>query len=319
MITINGGSHRYLGELDEFKGGLPHGVVNKTKTDVGGTFVAATCRSNYIIVCPFVDLVKSIAEDKNLRDIEVFPCFGGVKQTAYESYLKRRAGKPLKVAVTYDSLPKLLRWMDYQTEVWKLLIDEYHLILEDCDFRTEAIEGLMRYVKQFEHFTFLSATQIDEDYEIAFLRELPHYRVTWDNVMPIQVHRIHATKLNKGLAQLIKVFMKEGLACNNIRGENTRVEELYVFVNSVTTIKQICDTLEIAPEEVKICCADRKRNKLLIGNYAIEPVTNPNKRINFFTKKCFQGCNLFTNNGLIIVASDGGRTNTLVDISTTME
>ena len=39
----------------------------------------------------------------------------------------------------------------------------------------------------------------------------------------------------------------------------------------------------------------------------------------FFTKKCFQGCNLFTNNGLVIVASDGYRENTLVDVATTME
>ena len=42
LVKIYGGSHRYLSELDEFKNGLPHGIINKTKTDVGGTFVAAT-------------------------------------------------------------------------------------------------------------------------------------------------------------------------------------------------------------------------------------------------------------------------------------
>ena len=47
--TIYGGSARYLSELPEFQDGLPHGIVNKTKTDVGGTYVAANCRSNYII------------------------------------------------------------------------------------------------------------------------------------------------------------------------------------------------------------------------------------------------------------------------------
>ena len=56
-----------------------------------------------------------------------------------------------------------------------------------------------------------------------------------------------------------------------------------------------------------------------MGKYKIESVSKPNKIINFFTKKCFQGCNLFTNNGLVIVASDGYRKNTLVDIATTME
>ena len=51
ITTIYGGDARYLSELPDFKDGLPHGIVNKTKTDVGGTYVAANCRSNYIIVC----------------------------------------------------------------------------------------------------------------------------------------------------------------------------------------------------------------------------------------------------------------------------
>ena len=71
-------------------------------------------------------------------------------------------------------------------------------------------------------------------------------------------------------------------------------------------------------DDVKICCANKQRNRLILGEYEIEPVINPNKKINFFTKKCFQGCNLFSNNGLVIVASDAYRTQTLVDISTTM-
>ncbi len=47
--TIIGGDHRYLSELTEFKNGLPDGVINKVKTDVGGTYIAANCDKNYII------------------------------------------------------------------------------------------------------------------------------------------------------------------------------------------------------------------------------------------------------------------------------
>lgn len=91
-------------------------------------------------------------------------------------------------------------------------------------------------------------------------------------------------------------------------------------MNTVTGIEQILNTLELPKELVKVSCANRIRNKkILKGSYEIEPVTNPNKKLNFFTKKGFQGCNLFTNNGLIIVVSDGHRQTTLVDISTTME
>ena len=312
---INGGNARYLGELERFKDGIPFGIVNKTKTDVGGTYVAANCSSNYIIVCPFKDLVDSIAADKNNR-YEVFKCYGGVREYQFRKYIKNNT--TYKIAVTYDSLPKLIGWLS-GTEGWKVLVDEYHLILEDMDFRYDAINGLMEEIQKFKYYSFLSATPIDLDFEIDFLKRLPHYKVQWNGVTKITPIRYKVTQLTKGLARFIQIFLDEGISLPDINGNVSKVEELYIFINSVTSIKQIADTLKLNPNDVKICCADRIRNKKLLGEYQIESVSSPNKKINFFTKKCFQGCNLFTNNGLIIVASDAYRTQTLVDISTTME
>ena len=312
---INGGNARYLGELERFKDGIPFGIVNKTKTDVGGTYVAANCGSNYIIVCPFKDLVDSIAADKNNR-YEVFKCYGGVREYQFRKYIKNNT--TYKIAVTYDSLPKLIGWLS-GTEGWKVLVDEYHLILEDMDFRYDAINGLMEEIQKFRHYSFLSATPIDLDFEIDFLKQLPHYKVQWNGVTKITPIRYKVTQLTKGLARFIQIFLDEGISLPDINGNVSKVEELYIFINSVTSIKQIADTLKLNPDDVKICCADRIRNNILLGEYQIESVSSPNKKINFFTKKCFQGCNLFTNNGLIIVASDAYRTQTLVDISTTME
>lgn len=313
---IDGGNARYLSELPEFQEGLPHGIVNKTKTDVGGTYVAANCSSNYIIVCPFRDLVDSIAADKNNK-YEVFKCYGKVTESAFKRYIKEH--QIYKIAVTYDSLGKLLRWMNDKIEGWKLLIDEYHLILEDMDFRENAIMEMIYTVTKFDHYTFLSATPMDEDYEIDFFKQLPHYKVVWKKGLPIVVKKIKTTCLSKGLCNLIKIFRKDGFRIPDINGELKEVEQLFIFLNSVTTARQIADTLELDEDEIKICCAERKRNRLLLGKYQIESVCSPNKKINFFTKKCFQGCNLFSNNGLIIVASDAYRTQTLIDISTTME
>ena len=312
---INGGNARYLGELERFKDGIPFGIVNKTKTDVGGTYVAANCSSNYIIVCPFKDLVDSIAADKNNR-YEIFKCYGGVREYQFRKYIKNNT--TYKIAVTYDSLPKLIGWLS-GTEGWKVLVDEYHLILEDMDFRYDAINGLMEEIQKFRHYSFLSATPIDLDFEIDFLKQLPHYKVQWNGVRKITQSRYKVTQLTKGLARFIQIFLDEGISLPDINGNVSKVEELYIFINSVTSIKQIADTLKLNPDDVKICCADRIRNNKLLGEYQIESVSSPNKKINFFTKKCFQGCNLFTNNGLIIVASDAYRTQTLVDISTTME
>ena len=313
---INGGNARYLSELPNFQNGLPHGIVNKTKTDVGGTYVAANCKANYIMVCPFKDLVDSIAVDKNNR-YKVFKCYGGVREPQYQKYIKEN--QIHKIAVTYDSLEKLLRWMNNKTDGWNVLIDEYHLILEDMDFRESAIMKMCRAVQKFKHYTFLSSTPIEEDYEIDFFKNLPHYKVTWDLNLQINIKKIKATNLTKGLCNIIQTFNDSGISLPDINGEIRKVEQLFIFLNSVTTVKQILDTLELEKDEVKICCASRKRNRLILGEYQIESAIAPNKHINFFTKKCFQGCNLFSNNGLIIVASDAYKTHTLVDISTTME
>ena len=42
QIEINGGNARYLSELKEFKDGLPFGILNKTKTDVGANLIDIT-------------------------------------------------------------------------------------------------------------------------------------------------------------------------------------------------------------------------------------------------------------------------------------
>lgn len=106
-----------FGRIRRFKDGIPFGIVNKTKTDVGGTYVAANCSSNYIVdMCPFKDLVDSIAADKNNR-YEVFKCYGGVKEYQFRKYIKNNT--TYKIAVTYDSLPKL-NWMVEQYKVESL-------------------------------------------------------------------------------------------------------------------------------------------------------------------------------------------------------
>lgn len=313
---IKGGFHRYLSELPEFKNELPFGVINKSKTDVGGTYVAANCDQNYIIICPFKDLVDSIANDSNNK-YPIFKCYGGTKEIEFTKYC--RENKIKKIAVTYDSFSlKLVNWITNPND-YKVLVDEYHLLLEDMDYREDAISGLIQNIKKFNHYSFLSATPISLNYDIDFLNNLPHYKVEWDGLTKITPIRYKTSNLNKGLARFIQIFIDEGFAAPDIDNEIKQVRELYIFLNSVTSIEQICRTLELPQELVKICCADRIRNRKLLNTYEIEPVSNPNKKINFFTKKCFQGCNLFTDNGLVIVASDGYKQQTLVDISTTME
>lgn len=104
----------------------------------------------------------------------------------------------------------------------------------------------------------------------------------------------------------------------DVKGVPTKVEELYLFLNSVQGIKEIITTCKLDIDEIKVACAERVRNSEVLKNIEISKATDPNKPINFFTKKCFQGCNLFSNNGLVVIISDGSKNHTLIDVETTI-
>ena len=315
---IDAGNCRYLSEVEEFKECLPFGIINKMKPDVGGTYVAANCPSHYIIVCPFIDLVESIACDENNK-YEVYKCYGKSTNFQFKSYLKRNS--IYKIAVTYDSLPKLLRWIDSSgcDADFKVLIDEYHLLLSEYGYREKAIVNMMNSIKRFSHYTLLSATPIDQEYEIDAFKDIPHYKVIWNNMERIEVKSYKSSMVIPAVTRFIQLFLSEGVIVPKNDGGFQEVEQLFIFLNSVVSIKQILSTLNLKDEDVKICCASRQNNIQILGSYKISRVVEPNKKINIFTKKCWQGCNMFTSNGLIVVVSDAYRTNTLVDISTSIE
>lgn len=299
---------RYLSEVFNE---LPKGVINKKLADVGGTYLAVNCDYNYIIVCPTRDLVDSIAADKNNK-YQVFKCYGGTKKDEFDKYCSANAVK--KIAVTYDSLVKLTNWIEDHI-IYRVLVDEYHLLLQNVGFREEAIKNLFLMINKYDYVSYLTATPFDCKYEIQQLRDLEHYEIEWEREVKINTVRIKSCSPIKAVTSIIIDFLKDDLIAPNDEGEYTNVEELYIFMNSVTSIRQICDTLDLKDEDVKICCANRIRNRKLMDKYTISSVISPNKRINFFTSKCFQGCNLFTNNGLIIVVSDANRESMVTDLT----
>lgn len=316
-IIINGVGKRYLSELPEFSNGIPFGVVNKKMTDVGGTFCAINCLSNYIVVVPFKDLATSIESDKNNK-YNVFKVFGGVSKLSFREYLKNNEIK--KIAVTYDSLDKLTGWLVSEGESlfnYKVLIDEYHLILEDLDFRDEAINSLVDVIKNYNHYSYLSATPINPTFEFDFLKELPHYELDFGAVSTIKPFKIKTPNVYKATVALINEF-KNGLMLDDINGNTTKVDELHIFLNSVIGIGQICSSANLDNEDIRIICADRIRNSMILKDYEISTISEPNAPINFYTKKGFQGCNVFSNNALVIVVSDARVAHTLVDIETSL-
>lgn len=315
--TINGQDYRYVSQIPEFKEGLPYGILSKKATDVGGTFATIKCDSNYLIVVPFTDLIDSIVADTNNPHL-VFGVYSGVSYNDFREYIQSH--KIHKVATTFDSLPKVISWLDslgINGFEYKVLVDEYHLLLEDMGFRDKAINNLMLYLGKFRHFTLMSATPINEDFLPSYMMELPYTDIDWGHKDKLFIERKQTNNVPTAICKLIDMFLKKELILNSTVGPK-EVEELYIFMNSVKGIKQILDTMKLRQKDVKIVCANSTRNGLTLGSYEVSKITDPNAKINFFTKKGFQGCNLFTNNGLIVVASEGRKANTLVDVETTL-
>ena len=313
-IIINGSSFRYISELPEFSNGLPFGIINKKLTDVGGTYCAVNCNCNYIIVVPFKDLATSIELDENNK-YPVFKLYGGILKSSFKKYLLNNDVK--KIVVTYDSLNKLINWLGESITDYKVLVDEYHLILEDLDFRDSAINSLLDNIIKFKHYSFLSATPINSDFEFEFFKNLPHYEIDWGIINQIRPFKIKTPNIYKATVALINEF-KKGLILDDINNNPAKVKELHIFINSVQGIAQICKTSKLKNEEIRIICSDKIRNNLILDTYNISNISDKNASINFYTKKGFQGCNIFSNNALIVVVSDAKLSHTLVDIETTL-
>lgn len=112
--------------LSDFLQELPvNCLLNKRKTGCGGTELVTRNGMPSIIAMPYVALVKNKTEHRT-DGIEVLGVYDGVTQEDIVRYA--RTHSRIKIAVTYDSLPRLvealaLAGIDAYRELF-LLVDE---------------------------------------------------------------------------------------------------------------------------------------------------------------------------------------------------
>lgn len=96
---------------------------------------------------------------------------------------------------------------------------------------------------------------------------------------------------------------------------------LHIFVNSVEFIAKVIDLAKLTAEQVKIVCStsgdNAEANQRKLGrDYLIGQPSDPVRKINFYTSTCFEGCDIYDENGVTFIVSDGNKSHTLLDIST---
>lgn len=304
---INAGTARYISEI---LSDLPHNCIfNKVLTGSGGTTVALTNDQDYIICVPF----RALIDSKTAQHAHVLGVKGGVKDEEIKAYLSSMGTK--KIMVTYDSLERLMTFINPQD--YRLLVDESHKLIDSGSFRGTAIRGIINNFDKFKSYTFMTATPVKDKYQHPALSSLPKITINWQNITPVSVkYMMIENEFTTKISSMIVDYVRGTLKGNP-----------YFFINSVKSICEIIKKLDkagvINPDMVKIVVANSEENKAKIQKalgkkYSIEHVNSPNKKITFLTATAFEGCDIYDEDGVTYILTDGTKDHTKIDILTLM-
>ena len=96
--------------LSEIMNTLPEGIFNKKETGCGATHLVLTNKENAVVAVPLIELIDN--KCKQLKGL--FGVKGNVTKLQFIEYVQEMMfnESPIKIMVTYDSLPKLTDWLN---------------------------------------------------------------------------------------------------------------------------------------------------------------------------------------------------------------
>lgn len=315
-LLINS-SNGYLNLSD-----LPYNCIfNKVVTGCGGTTIVLFNNENYVIAVPTTELITNktglseagVATITNYdgKEQTVFGLFGVFSYSVKKELKKYAEGKGTKkIMCTYDKIGKLAEYLE-PTD-YRLLVDEYHILLKAYSYRSKAIDGVLSTFRSYKSFCFMSATPIQADFKPSCLADVEEIEAVWDETDTMIVKLDLTNKPYIKAANYINAYKKDGF----IEINGNRSYEAFFFINSVTDIASILQYCDLSNEEVKIVCADNESNRAKLAGYTITNSRSENKPFTFITSKSFEGADYFSDSALCFVVSNSTNTNTLLDIST---
>ena len=298
-------------------------IFNKVITGCGGTTIALFNNENYVIAVPTTELItnKTALLEGGLATItspegkeqKVFGLFGSFSYALKKELKEYLASSGIKkIMCTYDKIDALTKLLDSVN--YRLLVDEYHVLLKAYSYRSRAINGVLSNFRSYKSYCFLSATPIDADFKPSVLEGVEEYRADWgNNVDTLFVKLEQTNKPYLKAAHIIEAYKKDGYVTVNGDMKST---EAFFFINSVTDIAAILSHCNLKDDEVKIVCADTEANRKKLAGYTISNSRAASKKFTFITSKSFEGADYYSEDALCYVVSNSSNKNTLLDIST---
>lgn len=298
-------------------------IFNKVITGCGGTTIALFNNENYVIAVPTTELITNKTgllegglatitspDGKEQKVFGLFGTFSYALKKDFKEYIDSSGIK--KIMCTYDKIDAITKILNPAN--YRLLVDEYHVLLKAYSYRSRAINGLLSNFRSYKSSCFLSATPIDADFKPSILDGLDEYRADWgDNVDKLFVKLEQTNKPYLKAAHIIEAYKKDGYVTVNGEMKST---EAFFFINSVTDIAAILSHCNLSNDEVKIVCADTEANRKKLAGYTISNSRAANKKFTFITSKSFEGADYYSEDALCYVVSNSTNKNTLLDIST---
>lgn len=281
-------------------------LFDKGKVGCGGTTLAIEGSEPYVIAVPYAGLVgNKVRQYPNERcPYRIFGVSEGVTPDSIRKYLSQAAVP--KIMTTYDSLGKVIEALG-DVSVVNLLIDEYHTLFTQYSFRKGAIMGVLESFRKFKSFTFMTATPLEEDFILDELKGIPVVTQGWDEneKFTVSVRQIKCRSVMASAVKMIKGFLSGEIEGN-----------AYFFVNSVRAIKELIQKAGLTKDNCRVIYSKSNRTNIGIPN---SDVDSEPKKINFLTSTVFEGCDIFDKDGVTIILSDPYFTNSLLDISTSVQ
>ena len=281
-------SIRYLSDFIDV---LPsHKLINKGITGCGGTTLELRAKRNSLLLFPTIELVRSKTNP------EYLPVDGDVDIYAIRQYVAKRLSNNqfIKIIGTYDSLPKIMQAVPGCTEYF-LLIDEYHLLFNDYSFRSKAILNILINFRKFDDWAFLTATPLNETFTLKELEDIDQITYQWPQATKVDIKIKDTAYIQRELVRIITSYPERNI---------------HVFLNSVSTIRNIIKKL--GTDDFRVVCSSKQRGKI---RHCV-PITEPVRKLNFYTSCSFEGCDIYDEKGMTVILSDTSLSTTILDIST---
>lgn len=292
--------------LSEVMTSLPTNCLfDKGKVGSGGTTIAIESPDAYVICVPFVSLIENkLAQYPNNRyKGEILGVYQGITEKDIIDYVERT--EVPKIIVTYDSLFRLTDVINPKD--YKLLIDELHLLFTQYSFRSEAAQSVLNSFKKYKEYCFMTATPLEDEFILDELKDIPVVEAIWTDTRLINIESVYCANGVKAAATSLILGFLSGLNKGNA----------YIFVNSIKFMNELINSCKLDTSNTRVIYSKNNKDaKSLIPNG--KTIDAP-KKINILTSCVFEGSDIYDEEGVTIMISDGSKAHTLLDISTSFQ